>query len=172
MAVTHLNVGCGDFPAPPPWTNLDTTSNGHVKPDIVGDLLDLPPDLVGLTAVYLGHVLEHLPAEAVTGALIRLRRRMTWGGRVAVVGPDVPTAQALHGRGLLDTATLDGARYGAGRWAQDVHLWECDGPKVVLMLEAAGWRHVHQIPIGSRDLDAWPVTSRAAWQCAVLAAAP
>ncbi|GKQ35187.1 hypothetical protein [Streptomyces sp. A012304] len=166
-----LNVGCGNHYAPG-WTNLDPNPGVSVRPDIVGSLTDLPRSVVCVTAVYLGHVLEHLPYDIVVPALRGLWERCEPGAAVAVVGPDVDRARALHADGAIDQATLDGAVYGAGRWAGDVHLWECTEAALLDAAAASGLADVRPVPVDSPSLDAFPIVSRAPWQCAIHGTVP
>lgn len=166
----RLNVGCGDHYASG-WTNLDPQPSETVQPDIVGSLTDLTPWVDGVTAVYCGHVLEHLPFHDVASALRALWKRCVPGAHVALVGPDVDRARRLHERGEITTETLDGAIHGAGRWHGDEHLWECTEHQLLDFARASGL-DARPVPIGSAELDAFPVVSRAPWQCAIIGAVP
>lgn len=163
-----LNVGCGDQYAPG-WTNLDTGRDQHRQPDVIGDLLHLPDELDGLEQVYCGHVLEHLTLVDAEQALRVLHARTAIGGRLLIVGPDVRRARQLHRAGLLDDLTLHGAIHGAGRWAGDEHLWECETDLLLALLARAGWYDALPLPVRPETLAGWPVTSFAPWQCAVTA---
>src|SRR5690606_34485613 len=105
VAQTLLNVGCGPHRADPPWINLDVVDNDTTHPDIVVD-----PDrplkqwrAKTVDAVYLGHVLEHIPWAGVQAFLTDVRRVLKVGGRLCVVGPDVHKA-------------IEGYRTGAEPW--------------------------------------------------------
>lgn len=161
-----LNVGCGEFYARG-WTNMDAVRNQQVRPDIVGSLTRLPDEVAAVEQVYLGHVLEHLPYIEVPAALRGLWARCAPGARVGVVGPDCQRAQALHARGAIDSATLEGARSGDRRWPGDAHLWECNEADLVGLLCASGLE-ARPVPVSSGELDGFPVVSRAPWQCAAV----
>lgn len=153
-----LNVGCGNHYAPG-WVNVDL--NSTVNPDVVCVGVHLPfPDGM-FTAVYAGHVLEHLDYHPdVPTALTEMVRVLAPNGTICLVGPDVD---------LADTFPPDiahGARYGAGRWAGDVHRWPCTE---ALLLNAARKVGLTATPV---DLDVvaatgWPIVSLAGWQTAV-----
>lgn len=164
-----LNVGCGEFYADG-WTNMDVAANELVRPDILGSLLELPPPavLANIEMVYLGHVLEHLPYRQISHALNTLWKRCVAGARVAIVGPDVDRAGALHAAGQLDWETLAGALCGEGRWPGDQHAWMCTEDRLIRTVKASGLKHTHAIPVDSHLLDDFPVTSRALWQCAIV----
>lgn len=166
----RLNVGCGNHYATG-WTNLDPNPGETVQPDVVGSLTDLPASIHDVTAVYLGHVLEHLPFYAIAPALRALWRRCAPGATVALVGPDVDRARLLHDRGEITDETLHGAIHGAGRWHGDEHLWGCTEQLLLDVTRTSGI-DAHPVPIDSRELDAFPIVSRAPWQCAILATTP
>lgn len=162
----RLNVGCGDHYATG-WVNIDAHPGETVQPDIVADLrYDLPSSIHDVTAVYLGHVLEHLPITDVVPALSRLWKRCAPEPDVAIVGPDCARARALHEAGEIDDETANGAIYGAGRWSGDEHLWEC-GQERLLTLALASGLFAAPMEMDSYILDRFPVVSRAPWQCAV-----
>lgn len=168
----RLNVGCGEFYAPG-WINLDTGRDDQRHPDLIGTLLDLPPQVQGVTAVYLGHVLEHLPHENVVPALTALRTRLVPGAAVMTVGPDILRAQVLHDQGRLDAVTLAACGTGGLRWDGDRHYWACHEALLVEALTLAGYEQVTPIPVlNAQTLAPWPVTSYAPWQCAVTATNP
>lgn len=167
-----LNVGCGEFYADG-WVNMDVAQNELVHPDIIGSLSDLPGpgELANVEMVYMGHVLEHLPYKTLAHALALLWRRCVAGARVAIVGPDVDRAGALHAAGQLDWETVTGALCGEERWPGDKHLWMCTEDRLLRVVRASGLKRVHNVPIDSSLLDEFPVTSRAAWQCAMVGVA-
>lgn len=164
-----LNVGCGEFYADG-WTNMDVASNDLVRPDLIGSLADLPSpqDLSNIEMVYLGHVLEHLPYQAIATALRGLWQRCVANARVAIVGPDVDRANALHASGQLDWTTTVRALTGEDRWLGDQHLWACNEERLLRIVKSSGLKRAHHVPIASQLLDDFPVTSRAAWQCAII----
>lgn len=164
-----LNVGCGEFYADG-WTNMDVSANELVQPDILGSLVELPPPstLANIEMVYLGHVLEHLPYKEIPQALRLLWGRCVARARVAIVGPDVDRAGALHAAGQLDWETVVGALCGDGRWPGDQHLWMCTESRLLRAVKASGLKNVHTVPIAAPILDDFPVTSRAPWQCAIV----
>jgi hypothetical protein len=164
-----LNIGCGEFYADG-WTNMDVASNEQVRPDIIGSLTDLPgpSELANVEMVYLGHVLEHLPYATISSALRSLWPRCVLHARVAIVGPDVDRAAALHASGQLDWTTVVRALTGEERWLGDQHLWACNEDRLLRIVKSSGLKRVHPVPISSSLLDDFPVTSRAAWQCAII----
>lgn len=166
----RLNVGCGEHYATG-WTNLDQAVSEQVRPDLVGSLTDLPAAVTGVSAVYLGHVLEHLDHPTAQRALPGLWQRCLPGAQVALVGPDTDRARALHRRGEISDATLHGALYGACRWPGDEHRWECTEARLVDLAHATGLT-ARPVPLDDPALAPFPVVSRAPWQCAVVGTVP
>lgn len=165
-----LNLGCGDRYADG-WTNVDFGSP-HRKDQEVDLTGPLPWESGSVTHVYLGHVLEHLTLQQCSGLLSQLLPCMDPAGALAmIVGPDVPLAKQMIAEGTFDFTyhSLDSLRYGAGRWAGDVHQWECSASAIVDLCRDAGWPVVTDIGIKLVD-SFWPVADRVPqWQCAVRA---
>lgn len=164
-----LNMGCGNHYVDG-WTNVDVDKNDQVRPDIQASFLEpLPAQIQDVTHVYLGHVLEHLPFGVISPALSRLWERCVPGVRIAVVGPDCDKAREMDRRSALWGIELNAILHGAGRWANDVHLWECTPGRLETLLERSGVHNARRVDIRSEELSEFPVTSRVAWQCALIA---
>ena len=166
----RLNLGAGDRYAPG-WVNCDFESP-HQK-DVTVDLTGpLPWEPGTVTHVFAGHVLEHLTVDQCRGLLGRLLPCMDpAGGLLMVVGPDIPLAERMVTEGTFDFTyhNLDTLRHGAGRWAGDVHQWECSAEKVAALCREAGWHPVTELGIRLVD-QTWPVADRSQlWQFAVRA---
>lgn len=161
----RLNLGCGEFYAPD-WCNVDTYDGNQV--DLLADVTRLPLGDDSAERVYAGHVLEHLSApDDVVVALREIRRVLEPGGILLAVGPDVRRGRELLRQGLIDEETEDGALHGAYRWGTDVHLWPCHERRLAELMQEV-FTVIMPVPILRVSPD-WPVVSRAAWQCAVLA---
>lgn len=164
-----LNVGCGNHYVQG-WTNMDVDQNDQVKPDIQASLLDpLPAEIQGVTHVYLGHVLEHLPFFQIAAALTKLWERCVPSAQIAIVGPDCDKAREMDRRAQLWGIALNDILHGAGRWKNDVHLWESTPSRLTKLLERSGVHSARVVDINDIALNPFPVTSRVAWQCAVVA---
>lgn len=148
-----LNVGCGRFRAPG-WVNID--NNPDIIADHVADLTDLPPQIIGVQAVYLGHVLHLIPPQDVPATLARLWERCVSGAQVAAVGPD-----ALR---LLD-ADIDFDRV-FEHLGGDPRRWACTQQRLVDLMRASGLQRVRPVLLTSAELDGFPVVSKVEWQCA------
>jgi hypothetical protein len=163
-----LNLGCGDRYAPE-WTNVDFESP-HPKDETVDLTGPLPWAAGSVTHVYAGHVLEHLTVPQCRDLLAGLLPCMDpAGGLLMIVGPDIPLAERMIADGTFDFTyhNLDSLRYGAGRWAGDVHQWECSAGAVAELCRDAGWHPVTDLGIRLVD-QTWPVADREPqWQFAV-----
>jgi predicted SAM-dependent methyltransferase len=171
-APMKLNIGCGTYLAPVPWTNVDrypqrprpADRNGSGEQFFCLNVVEgLPWPDGSCSHIYAGHVLEHLRYEdELPAALAEMKRLLAPDGTLCVVGPDI------------DRAIKDG--YGAetihGIWpgAQipDVpgamHQWRPTEKAHHDALVAAGFS---AIPISIRQVeDIWPVVSRIGWQLA------
>lgn len=168
MNLDRLNLGCGEFYAEG-WCNVDTFPGNRV--DLVADITDLPVQDGTTEKVYAGHVLEHLSAPyGVLAAVREVHRVLEPGGLFLAVGPDVKRARALLKNGVITEETEDGALHGAYRWGTDVHLWPCHEDRMLELIQVV-FPDAHALPIQVLP-PFWPITSRAGWQCAVLARKP
>lgn len=108
---TVLHVGCG---APNPkklqatyrkadWRELRFDIDASVKPDIVGDMLDMQGvEDASVDAVFSSHNIEHLFAHQVPIALKEFHRVLKPGGHVLITCPDLQAIAALVAAGRLD----------------------------------------------------------------------
>lgn len=165
-----LNLGCGDRYVDG-WVNVDY-GTPHRTDQVVDLTGELPWETGSVSRIYAGHLLEHItPDECarLCGELLRLADPA--GCAFVAVGPDVDVAERMVADGTFDHSwgTLDSIRYGAGRWAGDVHQWETTGPAVARIIREAGWPVVHQLTIDQLE-GGWPVADRnQKWQYAVRA---
>lgn len=165
----RINVGCGAYPAPG-WLNID---GHHPSADLAWDAAaGLPPTDEPIERIYAGHVLEHMPYDALPGVLARWRQhpQVTAATRLAVVGPDIDLGRAMHAAGAISDDTL--ADIGVGgqhRWPGDDHLWESTAERTVAALTDGGWTP-HAVTLRQLAADGWPLTSLIGWQFALLAA--
>lgn len=186
-----VNVGCGPWRAPDPWINLDVHADDRIRPDVIVDNPARP--CAGFARgsverIYLGHVLEHVPVDELPAFLADLRRALTPGGKVGVVGPDILRAIVRWHDGLepwdLVMATLEGPDYYPAdhgfqiadrpelSWREARHWWNCTEARVVTVLADAGFVDVVAHPLDAASLDEWPLVARDRWQCAVTATNP
>ena len=162
-----LNVGCGNFPAPAPWVNVDRYLGGPVQPDIVCSVLELSEFVQrgSVSHLYCGHLLEHLAPEDVEKALRQMAAVLEPSGKLCIVGPDYDRAVADP---ALDPTQLASIRDGARRWPGDEHLW--------VATEASTLEYVRKVFPDAKPADLttidpiWPCPFRwVTWQTCILA---
>ncbi len=158
-----LNLGSGTYNAPG-WVNVDLWGLHRawgVDPDVIWDLrrpLPLPDGSV--RAVFLEHVLEHLPAPVGLAALDQAHRLMEPGGVLRVSVPDFGRyacsyADRVRGRGgsadlisserpgrPTDLLAVAEVVYDHGH----VSIW--DAPTLIELLRAAGFTDVRECRFG------------------------
>jgi hypothetical protein len=176
-----LNVGCGTHRAPEPWWNVDTVlidgedvpRKDRVVPDQVIDPSGpLPFDDGSCDRVFLGHVLEHVPWEAVPRFLLDVRRVAS--AEVLIVGPDVYRCIESYRQGREPWSTLQSCLEhkdypdDMAAWPGAPHHWNCHEARVIEALNRTGW---HAVPVlDDALLGSWPVVGfTRRWQFAVLA---
>lgn len=178
-----LNIGCGPYPAPAPWVNVDVVRAHNIQPDILAPSWE--PSSFGIDPstverVYLGHVLEHVAWPHVPTFLAQVRDLMASGGQVCVVGPDTNRTLQLWRDGSTDWSLVmavleDDTHYQSTpeMWDGARHAWNCYEARVVRALTDAGFEHVTPHPV-VRDapLVHWPVVAYTNWQCAAIGTAP
>ena len=185
----RLNVGCGPHYAEG-WHNTDVVEvPGVITPDQIVDPADPFPFPDGsLTAVYCGHVLEHVPWGDVPAWLADLQRAMAPGAELAVVGPDALRVLDRWKAGTEEWGKVAGIIEGVGAyvdywrdtlgyqwigWDQDRHHWNCYEGRVVHALTECGF--VDVTPHGTEDdgrlnrakLAGWPLVDDSPCQFAV-----
>lgn len=171
-----VNLGCGPHPAPAPWHNVDVPGSTAAADQVIcaGTF-----PFTGVERVYAGHVFEHVAWDDVTALLALIRTRMTPGGEMMVVGPDLWAALELwrtgeYSRDQLE-AVLEGDDHyfgdGIEGWAGARHQWNPTPDRHLRALQAAGW-DATVIEFGVDQLRGWPVVSFASAQFAIAAVAP
>jgi hypothetical protein len=167
-----LNLGSGDYPADPPWWNVDGAGCPHPVDETVDITGPLPPAWYEhqATRIYLGHVLEHLTIGEGENLLGRLHDVAADGCALMIVGPDVHRAEAMNRAGQLSDEWVRLVRQGGDRCPGDQHQWECEPQTLIRMCANAGWSNVREIPVELVP-SVWPLVSDIGWQCAVEATA-
>jgi SAM-dependent methyltransferase len=187
--VTRLNVGCGTHYAKG-WTNLDVHRDpaAGINPDVVASITDLSAwGTHSVASVYAGHVAEHLsihdnhcwgPGESGSTfdqAMAEVRRVLAPNGSVCFVCPDVKRALQWWKEGRADWALVDACLEGpddgidpASAWDGCFHAWNASEERLLGLVRRT-FPNARAVPMDSPELAAWPVVSRAGWQCAVIA---
>lgn len=173
----QINVGCGPFPAPDPWVNLDVIRiEDHIEPDIV--VPSIWPEtwgILGVTKVYMGHVLEHIRWEIVPDFLQQIIGVCVPGAEVCIVGPDIRKFVAKWKNGMIDwDEVLSGLEHpvsfqSAGDWEGARHQWNCYGDRLEDVAHRAGFSNARQVDVRPSELGEWPVTSYVDTQCCIIA---
>lgn len=129
-----LHVGCGPWDpnlipeqfSGPGWHELRYDLNPDVRPDIVGNIVDMsavPSESVD--AVYSSHNLEHVYAHEALLVLQEFLRVLRPGGEVLVTMPDLQQLAKLIASGKLEDPFWEGMEgpitpldviYGKGSW--------------------------------------------------------
>ena len=140
-----LHIG-GTVPHPE-WQILNVTPGPHV--DHVGDLRELKDFASGCaSAVYLSHVLEHLPLADVAPALAELARLLEPGGLLYVSVPDLETLCRLYLHPQADAAMrllVMRMMFGGQVDAHDFHCVGFDEALLRRLLVAAGFLDVRRV---------------------------
>lgn len=190
-----LNAGCGTHYAEG-WVNTDVWSSDTTRPDVkVTPGEPWPFDDDTFEAVYMGHVLEHMPwGDPVDEFLSEIRRVTKPYAPVLVVGPDVYRTISRWADGdepwHMVASTLEHADRNfqpdreTEEWDGAPHYWNCHADRLKNLLTDAGFQNVADItdvvPDNFKALGEnrrwwddygtkvrWPVVDKAPWQCAL-----
>ena len=186
--VKYLNAGCGTHYAQG-WVNTDVWESDTTRPDIrVTPGEPYPFEDNTFDAVFMGHVIEHMPWEYVPTFLKDMSRIAKQGAPMLIVGPDVyktikrwkdneePWYMVMSVMEHLDmnfqpdreTEWWDGAH----------HYWNCHEERVGKLLTGMGFTDIENVfelipndPLGKSWHDAktgitWPVVGKYHWQLA------
>lgn len=178
-----LNAGCGTHYADG-WVNTDTWSGGDTKPDVlVEPNKPYPFEDNHFDAVFLGHVLEHIPWADVPNFLRDMKRIAKPDAPFLVCGPDVFKTIKRWAEGKepwhMVTSTMEHqSSIDSDGWNGAPHHWNCHHNRVVNLLEAVGFTDIKNIadviPKNAsgkgweNDGINWPVVGHWFWHFAVL----
>ena len=189
-----LNAGCGTHYAKG-WTNVDVWEGPNTTPDIkVNPGEPYPFEDNTFDAVYLGHVLEHIPWSDVTTFLQDIQRVAKPGAPVMVVGPDIYKTIKRWKEGLepwsmvLSTIEHQDMNWQPDRehewWDGAHHHWNCHEERIETLLNNLGFTNIKNVfnkipddPDGKSWFDhknkiEWPVVGKYYWQLAYLCSNP
>jgi SAM-dependent methyltransferase len=162
-----LHLGCGQYRLPG-WINIDITEG-----DFCSDLrYGFPYEAKTVSAIYLGHLLEHLDyKEEVLTFLRELHRVLCTDGIIRIVVPNIESfAQAyvandttffsqfeqLWERPKSDTLLSCFLHYaGAGAFPHvlDRHRFGYDAATLSTLLKEAGFKSIRQCKVGDSKID-------------------
>lgn len=193
-----LNAGCGTHYAHG-WVNVDVWEDDTTTPDVIAKLNEpYPFDDGEAEAVYLGHVLEHIPWLRVSEFVADMARVAAKDAPILIVGPDVYRTIKLFAQGLqpwhIVEATLESqARHllppDRGRkvpgWfdlipADSVeHHWNCHEERLASLLRSMGFDPISYSDVIPDNPDqtswhddrtgiTWPVVGKHHWQFGLL----
>lgn len=178
-----LHVGCGPDRkdrttagfAKPHWRETRLDIDTGVSPDIVGNIQDLGMLADGaMDGIYASHVLEHLYAHEVPGALAECHRVLNDTGIFVMTSPDLQVVAEFIAKGnLIDPVCVSPAGpiapidmvYGfrpALQQGLDHMAHRCGFTRPVLgnLLMAAGFRKVAVMRRAHPAYDLWAVATR------------
>lgn len=182
-----LNAGCGTHYAKG-WVNTDTWETTDTKPDVrVEPGKPYPFEENHFDAVFLGHVLEHIPWKEVPNFLMDMRRIAKPNAQFLICGPDVHKTIKRWAQGqepwemvLSVMEHLDVENHGVSGlewWDGAHHHWNCHHDRVVKLLESVGFEDIADVfdvipknPLGKEWNDGkihWPVVGHWHWHFAV-----
>lgn len=184
-----LNAGCGTHYAHG-WTNTDVWDDGDTtRPDVkVKNGEPYPFEDNTFDAVFLGHVLEHIPWPLVHGFLMDMKRIAKPDATFLVCGPDVFKTIKRWAIGAEPWWMIESVmehqniNFQPGRehewWDGAHHHWNCHHDRVVQLLESCGFIGLLDVAdvipkntSGKKwevDGISWPVVGHWHWQFAVL----
>ena len=185
----YLNAGCGTHYAKG-WLNTDVWDDGlTTKPDVkVGPNEPYPFGDNYFEAVFLGHVLEHIPWPQVPSFLSEMKRISKPNAPFLVCGPDVLRTIKRWSQGqepwhmVLSTMEHQHINTQPGRehlwWDGAHHHWNCHHERVWELLSECGFIEMQDVfnvipknPGGSSWSNngiKWPVVGHWHWHFAIM----
>jgi SAM-dependent methyltransferase len=183
----YLNAGCGTHYAKG-WINTDTWETDDTRPDVrVEPGKPYPFDDNFFDAVFLGHVLEHIPWKQVPEFLHDMKRIAKPDAKFLICGPDVFKTIKRWAAGhepwemvmsVLEHLDIENQGVSGLEWWDGAHHhWNCHHERVVSLLDSAGFSDITDVfdvipknPLGKTWKDGeitWPVVGHWHWHFAV-----
>lgn len=191
--MNYLNAGCGTHYAEG-WINCDVWEDELTRPDVrVTPGQPYPFDDESIDALFLGHVLEHMPWPDVFPFMEDMLRICKQDAPILIVGPDVLRTIELWAQGrqpehmVLSVMEHQDQNYQPGRegkvWDGAPHHWNCHEERVGKILKHVGmdWVSFTSViphdPTGKGWHDyatgiTWPVVGYHEWQFAIMTKKP
>lgn len=183
-----LNVGCGTHYAEG-WVNTDTWDTDTTTPDVkVTPNQPYPFEDNTFDAIYMGHVLEHIPWLEVSTFLKDMQRIAKPNAPILVVGPDVHKTIKRWKDGAEPWWMVESVmehldeNHQPGRegewWDGAHHHWNCHEARVEKILNLLGFNNIVNvfdvIPndaggktwFDEENQITWPVVGKYYWQLA------
>jgi len=187
-AMKLLNAGCGTHYASG-WVNTDVWNDGQTtKPDVqVETGKPYPFEENTFDAVYLGHVLEHIPWPKVFEFLQDMKRISKPDAKFLVCGPDVFKTIKRWATGAepwwMIESTMEHQDINSQPerehlwWDGAHHHWNCHHERVVRLLQLSGFANIQDVCENiPKDVHGkswhhegvvWPVVGHWHWQFAI-----
>jgi len=182
--VNLLNAGCGTHYAAG-WVNTDVWVNEETTPDVLVDPGGRYPfEDDTFDAIYLGHVLEHIPWPEVPAFLREMGRIAKPGAAMLAVGPDTVRTLSLWRENripdwlleaVIEHQQVDPEDPQVPFWPGAAHHWNCHEARVAEVLAHVGFTSI--TPVSEEICDRWsdphvagidwPVVGWAQWQFAL-----
>lgn len=184
----YLNVGCGTHYASG-WVNTDVWRSSTTKPDVLvkpGE--PYPFDDNTFDAVFLGHVLEHIPWKDVQFFMNDMKRIAKPNAVFLLVGPDVYKTIKLWHEGTQPWWMIESVlEHQDMNWQPDRehewwdgahHHWNCHEKRIETLLTGLQFDNLENVfdaipnnPGGGSWYDektniTWPVVGKYYWQLA------
>jgi len=183
-----LNAGCGTHYAKG-WVNTDVWANETTRPDVkVEPGQPYPFEDDTFDAVFLGHVLEHIPWKEVPAFLKDMMRVAKPKAPFLICGPDVhktikrwaqnqePWEMVLA---VMEHLDIQDANVSDLEWWDGAHHhWNCHHERVWKLLSQIGFVEMQDVfdvipknPSGKEWMNneiKWPVVGHWHWQFAIL----
>jgi SAM-dependent methyltransferase len=182
-----LNAGCGTHYADG-WVNTDVWENETTTPDVkVEPGQKYPFEENTFDAVFLGHVLEHIPWKEVTDFLLDMKRVAKPNAKFLICGPDIYRTIERYAKGeepkhiLMAALEHQDLNLQPGRehewWDGAHHHWNCHHDRVAELLQQCGFTEIQDLfdvipksPAmkGWQDGDIhWPIVGHWHWHFAI-----
>jgi SAM-dependent methyltransferase len=183
-----LNAGCGTHYAQG-WINTDTWDDGNTtRPDIrVEPGKPYPFEDNYFDAVFLGHVLEHIPWKEVPAFIADMKRIAKPNAPFLICGPDVFKTIKRWAKGeepwemvmsVMEHLDIENHNVpGLDWWDGAHHHWNCHHDRVLNLINNCGFSDVKDVadvipkdPNGKSWNDEkieWPVVGHYYWHFAI-----
>jgi SAM-dependent methyltransferase len=141
-----LHLGCGGNKLPEPWSNYD------IEVDI---RQPLPFHTAQTQAVFMEHVLEHVPSDSAYHALREIHRVLSHDGKFRLIFPDpdlINGKEELYSSllTLRDSKTAGAAERLMSYWGHKTLLCKS---AVYMALREAGFIDIATLPYGEHGYD-------------------
>lgn len=107
-----LNLGCGVYKLEG-FINIDASD--YCDPDVLANVLELPYGENTADVIYAGHLIEHLEAEELFGALKHWHKILKPGGKLYLTFPDFEKIFEMWDNGWANWKEVNGVLFGMDR---------------------------------------------------------